>query len=191
LLRYLSYVWLAQNGILSISVAIRNFYYIEHFNLAYKSIGVLIFLLLTLYGLFTVFIKVKERKSAFYLFKTNALSLYIVLMISSFVNWDSLIARYNFNHANKAFVHLDFLSTLSDKALPYLDKTIPELNKINQIQESDFSFREKFMSPESYHDTIESRKSEFLLSWRSKSILSWNLPEYLAYEKLKNTKPKE
>jgi hypothetical protein len=190
-LKYLSYVWLAQNGILSISVAIRNFYYIEHFNLAYKRIGVLIFLLLTLYGLFTVFIKVKERKSAFYLFKTNALSLYIVLMISSFINWDSLIARYNFNHADKAFVHLDFLSTLSDKALPYLDKTIPELNKINQIQESDFSFREKFMSPETYHDTINNRKKDFLLSWRSKSILSWNLPEYLAYEKLKNIEPKE
>lgn len=190
-LKYLSYLWLAQNGILTISVALRNFYYIQHFNLAYKRIGVLIFLLLTLYGLFTVFVKVKERKSAFFLFKTNTLAFYLVLTLCSFVNWDSLIARYNFSHADRAFVHLNYLSTLSDKALPYLDKTIPELNKINQIQESTFSFEERFMTPQEFHDSIQIRKTEFVKNWKKRSVLSWNLPEYLAFKKLKQTETKE
>lgn len=186
LLKSLSYFWLAQNGILLISVAIRNFYYINYFSLAYKRIGVIIFLVLTIYGLYTVLIKVRRRKSAFYLFKSNSYAFYIVLVLSSSINWDSLIAKYNFKHADKSFLHLDYLSTLTDKSLPYLDKSLTELTQIDEIQKEKFPFEQKFMTPESYHQTIKIRKIEFIKKWESKSLLSWNLPEFLAYEKLRN-----
>lgn len=184
MLKVLSYLWLIQNGVLAISVGIRNFWYIHHFALAYKRIGVIIFLVMTIYGLSTVFIKLWRRKSSFYLFKVNSYSILVILMISSTLNWDIIIARYNFNNATKSFLHLDYLSTLSDKALPHLNVSLSELKRIEFIQKEKFPFEEKFMTPEDYFKKIESRKAIFKERWESKGFLSWNWPEYRAYRML-------
>ncbi|HLG35832.1 MAG TPA: DUF4173 domain-containing protein, partial [Bacteroidia bacterium] len=184
LLRTLSYAWLIQNAILTVSVAIRNFRYIDFFSLAYKRIWVIIFLALVLYGLYTVFIKVRNRRSAFYLFRTNAYAVLVVLIFCSVFNWDNIIAKYNFSHSEKSFLHLDYLATLSDQSLPYLDKPLEEIVRIDRVQKQKFPFGEKYMSPEKYHRHIQARKEQFLLKWESKNILSWNLPEYLAYRQL-------
>jgi hypothetical protein len=184
LLKYLSYIWLIQNAILAISVAIRNFWYINYFALAYKRIGVIIFLALTIYGLYTVVVKVWKRKSAFYLFKVNSFALLIVLVVSSVFNWDVIIARYNFKNSDKSFLHLDYMATLSDRALPYLDKSLYDLMVIDQLQKEKFPFEEKFLTPEEYHVIIEDRKKEFKNKWGEKGFLSWNYQEYLAYRKL-------
>lgn len=184
LLKYLSFIWLMQNGVLAISVAIRNFWYINYFALAYKRIGVIVFLALTLYGLYTVYRKVSRGKSAFYLFKTNSYGLLVVLIITSTINWDVIIAEYNFKNANHSFLHLNYLSGLSDKALPYLDKSLTELQQIDKIQKEKFPFEKLYMTPEEYHSIIEQRKILFLEKWQSKSFLSWNLAEYIAAKKL-------
>ena len=180
-LKYLSYVWLGQNAILAISVAMRNFWYINYFNLAYKRLGVAIFLIMTVYGILSVICKVRNKKSAFYLFKTNALAVFLILVISSFVNWDAYIVRYNFEHAKTAFVHLDYLSTLSDKTLPELYKSIEELRRIDTIQKENFPFDETFMTPETYKEKIAQRKAAFMAKWEHKGVLSWNWAEYKAY----------
>lgn len=184
-LKYLSYIWLFQNGILTISVAIRNFYYIDYFSLAYKRIGVLIFILLTLYGLYSVFNKIKNKKTTFYLFQTNFSALFILLVLCSVVNWDKLIVEYNFKHANKSFLELDYLVDLSDKTLPYLDKSLLELQKINTLQIEKFPYSRNYMKPVEYHSIIQNRKKTFSKEWEEKSFLSWNLAEYLAYKKIK------
>ncbi len=184
-IKYFSYAWLAQNAILAISVAIRNFWYIYYYSLAYKRIGVLIFLILTLYGLFTVFIKVKNRKTNFYLLKTNSYFLVVILVLFSIINWDNVIAKYNFKNYKNSFIHFDYLSSLSDKSLPYLNKSLSELKEIELIQrEKFFTEQQNYMSSEKYYQTIEARKIEFKQKWESKGILSWNFPEYIASRKL-------
>jgi hypothetical protein len=187
-LKYLSFIWLGQNAILTISVAIRNFYYIQYFALAYKRIGVLVFLLLTVFGLISVFIKVKSCRSAFYLFRTNAYAVFVTLVISSLINWDSYIARYNFSNARQSFLHLDYLATLSDKSLPYLDKNLEELKQIDAIQKEKYPFNEQFMLPDDYCHLIENRKVAFIGKWENKGFLEWNLAEYWAYKKIKEKK---
>ena len=57
-LRYGAIIWIVQNIILVISVFIRDYYYFVHMGMAYKRIGVMIFLVLVLTGLITVFIKI-------------------------------------------------------------------------------------------------------------------------------------
>jgi len=188
LIKYLCFAWLAQNAILAISVAIRNYWYIYYFSLAYKRIGVIIFLILTLYGLYTVFVKVKNKKSFFYLIKSNAYALIVILVLCSMFNWDNMIAKYNFKNYNRSFIHFDFLSKLSDKSLPYLNKTLPELTQMDSIQKLKFPAEQIYMPAEKYYQTIEERKKIFKLKWESKSLLSWNLPEYLAYRKLYTSK---
>lgn len=183
-LKLLSYAWLAQNAVLAVSVAIRNFWYIKYFALAYGRIGVLFFLLLTLYGIYTVIVKVRDRKSTFYLLRSNNLAVYCILIFMTFFNWDVIIARYNFKHYQSSFVHLDFLSGLSNKALPYLDKDLEELTRIQEIQNGLFPFEEKFMTPESYYECIQQKKENFLTNFHKKNLRSWNLAENRAYTTL-------
>jgi Domain of unknown function (DUF4153) len=185
---WLSYLWLAQNSILTISVLVRNYWYIEYFNLAYKRIGVFVFLALTLFGIYTVYQKVRGKRSTFYLLRLNGLALIIALTLTSTVNWDNLIAKYNFKHYTKAFVHFDFLSELSDKTLPYLDIPEDRLMEIDSIQSIQFPFELKYLCWEAYHKRIEIRKETFMNKWKSKDFLSWNLAEYLAYDKIKKKK---
>jgi len=186
-LKYLSYVWLIQNAVLTISVTIRNFYYINYFSLAYKRIAVLLFLILTLYGLYTVFNKVKNKKTSFYLFQTNFSALFILLITSSIINWDKVIVNYNFKHANHSFLELNYIVDFSDKTLPYLDKSLPEIQKIHKIQTEKFPYVKNYMTPEEYHSIIQNRKENFIKAWEEKGFLSWNLAEYLAYEKIKTS----
>jgi hypothetical protein len=184
ILKFLSYAWLAQNAILAVSVAIRNFWYIKYFSLAYGRIGVLFFLILTLYGIYTVIVKVRHKKSTFYLLRSNNLAIYCMLIFMTFFNWDVIIARYNFRHYQTSFVHLDFLSSLSYKALPYLDKDLEELHRIQIIQNNLFPFEEKFMTPETYYKAIQEKKELFLTNFRKKNLHSWNFAEHRTYKKL-------
>jgi hypothetical protein len=195
-LKVLCYVWLAQNILLALSVGIRNWHYIEHFALAYKRIGVLFFLLLAVFGLITVAIKVRDRKSHFYILRINALAWVCVFTLASGFNWDRIIAKYNFSNAEHSFVHLNFLATLSDSALPELDKSKLELSKIRTEQLEKFShysssssgslnlFSRVYMTPDRYFDVISMRKQAFKRKWESKGFLSWNFAEYRAYEAL-------
>lgn len=185
ILKILSYLWLGQNAVLTVSVGIRNFWYIHYFALAYKRIGVIVFLLLTLYGIYTVFRKVMNANTAYFLFRKNILAVYLILLACGVVNWDNLIARYNFAHWKTAFVHLNYLSSLSYKALPYLDKSPDEMNRIAAEQKKLFPFEAKYMTTDEYLHKIKFDKQEFKKSWESKTFLSWNLAEYLAYKKLK------
>ncbi|PHS67279.1 MAG: hypothetical protein COB12_03780 [Flavobacterium sp.] len=183
-LKRLSYIWIAQNALLVISVGIRNFWYINYYSLAYKRIGVIIFLLLTLYGLYTVLVKVRNRKSSFYLLTTNSTAIFLVLIVCSLINWDTVIAKYNFNHSDKSYLHLEYLVKLSDKSLPYLDKSLSELSLIEENQKQLFPKSELRMTSSEYYRRINKRKEKFKANWENKNILEWNLADYIAYKKL-------
>jgi hypothetical protein len=185
LLKILSYIWLAQNALLIFSVAQRNHLYIKHYALAYGRIGVYIFLILALFGLFTVYLKIQKKKSNFFLWRINALSALFVLTFSAFFNWDVIIAKYNFKQANKSFLHLEFLAKLSDKALPYLDYNIEELTQIEHVQHSMFSFKRHYSTPYEFKMHITEKKISFMRRWENQSWLSWNYAEFVAYEELK------
>ncbi len=183
---WLSYIWLAQNVVLAVSVGIRNYHYIEYFNLAYKRIGVIIFLILVIIGLVSVFVKVLKRKSSFFLYRTNFTAFLIVLVLVSFINWDIFIARYNFAHQQKAFIHFNYLAGLSRSSLPYLDHSRDELKRIQERQKNRFPEEKSYISPDEYYDLIASRKRQFIEKWQHEHWLSWNYADYSAYQKIKH-----
>jgi hypothetical protein len=114
----------------------------------------------------------------------NTLAIFIILVLSSIINWDSLIVKYNFKHSNKSYLHLSYLSEMSDKSLMYLDKPLNELIEINKHQKENFKVTKYDISPKNYFNIIEKRKRQFKKEWESKSILEWNLAEYLTYKNL-------
>lgn len=189
MLKTLAYIWLAQNAVLAISVGIRNYWYIHHYALAYKRIGVIFFLLAVLIGIIIVGIKVRNKRSRHFLFRWNAFAAYSILLLMACFNWDVFIARYNFSKQDQSFIHLDFMATLSDKALPWLAQEQHALERIDthnrSMLDSDSFSRSLYMEPRSYADVIAERKAAFLSGYPERSWRSWTWADARAYDMLK------
>lgn len=128
MLKILAIVWMIQNFILIISVFIRDAHYIEVYGLTYKRIGVIVFVLLCIIGLSTVYFKIAKQKTLFYLLKVNGNIWYILLLAFSLINWDVAIVKYNLAHKGTIAFDPDYLLSLSDKTLPVIHKNRKELN---------------------------------------------------------------
>lgn len=111
-LKTLAYIWIALNIILVINTAIKDCQYIYHFGFTYKRIGVLIYLLLTVIGLTTTAIKVKQIKNLWYLFRVNTITAFTILIICCTINWDKHITYYNLNYAKS--MDFNYLIQLSN-----------------------------------------------------------------------------
>ena len=188
LLRRLTVIWMVQNLIMTVSVAIRNLYYINYFGLAYKRIAVLFFLVLVVIGLVTIIIKILKIKSSYFLWLTNGFSLLAVLTVSSLFNWDVMITKYNFAHYDRSLIEYRFIYELSNATLPYAVKSIEELTEIQTVQEKVMPIEiisQKYLwDSQNYYEQINNKKDNFLKTYKSRSILEWNIPDYLAYKKL-------
>ena len=118
-LRRLAFLWIAQNALLAFSVGVRNWRYVFEYGLAYKRIGVFIFLLLLLAGLYFLFLKISEKRSLFYLLRRQSWTVWIVLLAAATINWDIAITKFNLSGIpNTEQLDLRFLAyNLSDKNL--------------------------------------------------------------------------
>lgn len=180
-LKYGAYLWILQNAVLVVSVFLRDYYYIQHYGLAYKRLGVLFFLTLVIIGLFTVFIKIRNRKTNYYLLRVNSSAVLVLLVLTTTVHWDELIAKYNLQRSATVPVDVPFLLSLSYKTIPLLEKHIDAFN--NGKEEGDFY---RYGTPEKYRQQLKAKEKRFLEDQQRYSWLSWNysayyVERYLAY----------
>jgi hypothetical protein len=187
-LKKLSYLWLIQNAFLSLSVIMRVYHYVQHYNLAHKRIGVIVFVALCLIGLFLIYRKVSLVRSSHFLVKYMSMSALCIITLYSLPNWDRIIAKYNFEHSDTAFVHLDFLSDLRDSALPFLVKSPEQLENIKQTQRKVFSSsmagRHKYMTNEQFVLSTQIRASNFKDEYPSRHWLEWTYADWNAHKEL-------
>ncbi len=180
-LTQLAYVWIFQNCILAFSVLLRCYHYIHEYGLAYKRIGVVIFLVLTYIGLYTLYLKISRKKSFFYLLRVNSWAVYCMFIGMALINWDSWIVSYNLAHPNlKNGIDLEFLLTRSDKTLPILDQNKSLISKELETQRMiDRTYRYNNSTKSAY---LEGRIEEFKTEYPKRSWLSWNYADYQAYQ---------
>jgi hypothetical protein len=172
-LKYGAYAWIIQNAILVGSVLLRDYYYILKHGLAYKRIGVLFFLLMVLVGLVTVFLKIWNRKTNYFLFRVNAWAGIVVLVLATTIHWDELIAGYNLKRQNTVDLDVSFLLSLSDKALPLLDTNIVALQKReNDLQGLNRNNTETCDT--CFIEQLKQREKQFTEKQQQLSWLSWN-----------------
>jgi hypothetical protein len=185
-----------QNIILTISVGMRNYHYVEYYALAYKRLGVFIFLALVVVGLITMVVKINQKRTGYYLIRVNALTVYLVMVVISCANWDNWIIAYNLKAQHKAGFDVAFCHELSDKTIPYvlqnLDVIEREITKeapIEEVIEYDYfrgqDDREKDLFSQ-FKSTLLWRAERFVRNYESNSWASWNYQDHMAYEKLKN-----
>jgi len=171
LLKNLAYTWIVQNIILVISVAIRNHNYISNYGLTHKRIGVYVFLVLTVIGLLTLYLKIRDKKSLFFLLLTNGKVFYTTLVVLAFINWDSLIVSYNINNLSPNKIDCKYLVTLSNNSLITLHQN---LNNLSQTKwNSNIYLNRRTTTPAFYFQ----ERIDFIKQTQQKP-LSWNYSDY-------------
>jgi hypothetical protein len=177
-LKYGAFAWILQNSILVISVLLRDYYYIARYGLAYKRLGVLFFLLMVLVGLATVFIKIWQKRTSYFLFRVNAWAGIILLVLASTIHWDEFIAGYNIARKDRVPLDVEFLLSLSDKALPLLDKNIAVLQQQEALalkgKPAPYPFVGKRDCDSCFVEQLQQRETAFLEKQQQLSWLSWN-----------------
>lgn len=168
-IKRLAYCWIVQNAVLTLSVAIRNYRYIEHYNLAYKRIGVFIFLFLVLFGLVTLIFKIKDRKTLYYALRYNALASYCIWMMVCCINWDVFITRYNLAHAENGVDARFLIEEVSDKNLFLLE------GKEDQLATYNIS---TYYSERKIKRRIEQKRHHFEQRTQKGTWLSWNYSDW-------------
>ena len=172
-LRNAAYLWILQNIFLVVSVFFRDYYYISHYGLAYKRIGLLFFLAMVLAGLLTVFLKICYTKTTYYLLRINAWVAIILLVLASIVHWDETVAQYNLARKSTIPVDIGFLLSLSDKTLPLIEKNQDVLLK-------DTASGRRYFYDDSFYNAVtlfEYRKKTFMDLQANYTWLSWNLAD--------------
>lgn len=117
LLKNTTFIWIILNSVLALITAYKNYQYIASYGITYKRIGVYVYLFLAFSGLVFTFIKVKNVKNIWFLFRKNFQVSFAVLILASFINWDIFITKYNLNHQNKNLPYLLSLSSKNAKLL--------------------------------------------------------------------------
>lgn len=167
-----AYIWIIQNIIMVISVAIRNFRYIDESGLTYKRIGVLVFLVMTLVGLITLYIKVRNKKSTFFVLKINSWAMYLLFFAMSAFNWDIIVVRFNLAMPETKTIDKGYLLTFSDKTLPYL-----YANRVRFMDTKSIEFNNGFEYVQINHmDKINQRVADFTkrVGKEDETFMSWN-----------------
>ena len=121
------------------------------------------------------------EENTYYLFRVNAWAVVILLVASTCVNWDELIASYNFSRSNKILMPVDYMLSLSNKALPLLEKNEAiledQIRKQNSLGFSTVTcencVRPKLLQK---HDEFDSEQHG--LSWLSYNLADASISEF-------------
>lgn len=173
ILLLLASAWLVQNFILGLSVFLRNYHYISFHGLAYKRIGVIVFLLLMLVGLVTLYVKIRQRKTFFYLLRVNAWAAFAMLVGLGTIDWDSTIVRYNLGHWNQGEIDVDNYLAMSDKVLPLLYADVEKVRQqMSKHQENEVRWVTQ-LDPEVFGIELDRRRELFIQRCADQDWQSW------------------
>jgi len=185
-LKRLAMLWVAQNGILALSVFLRNWHYIDFHGLAYKRIGVIVFLALVLVGLVTLLIKVKERRSLYYLVRVNTWAAFAMLVGLTTIDWDSFIVRVNLKHANPGEIDIDNYLAMSDKVLPLLYANIDLVEKQMEQHKHNRVRWVEHLEPTRFRTVLDIKRDRFLLRKADQRWQEWTWADARTHAGLKN-----
>lgn len=184
-LRLLAAAWIAQNFILGISVFLRNYHYINFHGLAYKRIGVIVFLALVLVGLVTLYVKVSRRRTLLFLLRVNGWAAFVALVGLTTVNWDGLIVRYNLAHWNQGEIDVDNYLAMSDKVLPLLYGDLPKVEAQMAKHRGNRVRWVEHLDPQAFRRALDRKRERFLERYAVQDWRSWTLADQRTHEALK------
>jgi hypothetical protein len=184
-LQILAVLWLAQNFILGISVFIRNIHYMEFHGLAHKRIGVVIFLVLVMFGLFSMVRKVLERRTGFNLVVHNSWAAFLVLVVASGVDWDTYILEKNLAHGNPAEIDIDLYLELDERTIPLVYANLDRIAVQMEKHQANSVKWVSYLDIQEFKRALDVRASRFKSFYESTDFRSHTLDMHRTYQFLK------
>lgn len=170
----LAKIWLVQNAILSISVLLRSYYYIDFHGLANGRITVITIISIVLVGLFLLYRKVNGSRSHAYVFRYVSLYTMLLLAFMSVWDWDRSIAKHNLAHGRINEIDVDNYLRLHPRVYPLI---IAKLDRVEKQIEAHVQNEEAWIRHHNLTDfqiSLEERRKDFLDREAKQSWLSWN-----------------
>lgn len=163
-LRNLSYLWIAQNALLIVSVAIRNYRYIDFDGLTYKRIGVIIFLAMCLFGLASLAHKIANGKSLNFLMGKNIGFAILLGMVLAAAPWARWITTYNIAHYHETGrIDWDYLIRMDGTNLDLLWEYHEEIAELYHLTNKTKSVLQDKDTQDWRSQTLTRRKADHLL----------------------------
>lgn len=121
-LKRFALLWVILNIILLLTTGTKNLFYVIEYGLTLKRIGVFVYLILSMAGLFYAFLKVYLKQTNAYLFRKLYWSFFIILTVNLCIDWSSITTRFNIHENIKDQRHLDwsYLLQLDRRILPII-----------------------------------------------------------------------
>lgn len=125
--RWLVYLWIAQNVMLVASSAARTLSYIDAYGMTLTRLSGLVWMALVGLGLVLIGMRVLGKRSNLWLLNRNIAAAFMVLFVSGFVDFRAVVADYNVDRAlsqgsRAAELDIDYLQSLGPSALPALSR---------------------------------------------------------------------
>jgi hypothetical protein len=175
LIRGLVYAWVAQNVLLVLSSILRLDLYVGTYGLTYWRVSALIWMGLVALGLLSIIWRIWAKKSAEWLVGTNLAASALVLYVSCFVNFGSLIAHTNINVGQR---DLRYIVDIGASALPAIDGFL----KSNADAQSHTVYQGDYREEVKLYTWRYRVEAGFLArhkQWRLWSLRNWRLKRYL------------
>lgn len=169
-------LWIFQNVVMLFSAAWRNDLYISQYTLTHLRIGVYVWLVLAFIGLIITTIKIIQNKSNWFLVRSNFSTWILVLVLSSSIDWDLTIARYNLQNKKVHEIDYHYLFSLSDTAIPELmtfcqEKLKTERGPITKKEGRGYVY---YDYPFDYLNLMHNKIENYLNNYTS-DIRSWDM----------------
>jgi hypothetical protein len=184
-LKYLAYAWIIQNMVLTVSLMLRNNMYVSWHALAYKRLGVYVFITLTFIGLITMIWKIGKARSLFYLIRVNGWAAYGLMCGVCVVNWDTYIAKYNVEFNKATQLDTDFLLRLSPKAYPYIFDKLPSVKEKVKMHQQDGSVKVYYVDPDRFEAALIEASRHYVARNSENTWRSYNAADAYALDYIK------
>ncbi len=185
-IKLLAHVWIIQNVFMIVSTVYRNNMYIGEYGLSYKKIGVYAYLILTMIGLITAYVKIAKIKSNWFLFRSNALIAYALLIIGSLINWDVAITSFNVNKAISEGKKVEkyFLLDLSFKNIPQLINMPSDIKTFDDMQARNYYNRSRGVSYAGFEPGLHKKIFDFMKGMEDQKWQSWSYEKQRVFGEL-------
>ncbi|MGC4128831.1 MAG: DUF4173 domain-containing protein [Bergeyella sp.] len=156
LLKISAKIWIFLNAVLVISAMVKNTEYVVSYGLTYKRLGVYAFLILSIIGLITTFIKIQKQKTNAFLFNTMFGYVYGTILVCSYVNWGGIITSNNMKRSDFAVnFHKTSINFSEKQLLEFADKTNDKYLKNEILYKIESEKEKSFLSKILYYETIK------------------------------------
>ncbi len=153
-IKVLTYIWIIQNLVLVVFTFLKNKMYTDAYALTYKRIGVYFYLSFAIIGLILTAYKLYAKKSTWFLVKSNAMVIYVSLVLSCAFNWNMIVTNNNIEHRiNLDSYYLKYLGFANYPVLweagvfkddMYFDYKFSDIDESYMLPSIVFSFIDKY-----------------------------------------------